>query len=76
MVEFFMSIPTLPLWLGLAAALPADWGPIERYFAITVILAIIAWTDLARVVRGRFLSLRAEEFVDRRPARRQLAGRG
>lgn len=63
LVEFFMSIPTLPLWLGLAAALPADWGPLRRYFAITVILAIIAWTDLARVVRGRFLSLREEEFV-------------
>ncbi len=62
-VEFFMSIPTLPLWLGLAAALPGDWGPIQRYFAITVILAIIAWTDLARVTRGRFLSLRSEEFV-------------
>jgi peptide/nickel transport system permease protein len=62
-VEFFMSLPTLPLWLGLAAALPRDWGPLQRYFAITVILAIIAWTDLARVVRGRFLSLRADEFV-------------
>ncbi|UED86274.1 ABC transporter permease [Streptomyces profundus] len=63
LVEFFMSIPTLPLWLGLAAALPYDWGPIQRYFAITVILAIIGWTDLARVVRGRFLSLRGEDFV-------------
>jgi peptide/nickel transport system permease protein len=62
-VEFFMSIPTLPLWLGLAAALPRDWGPLERYFAITVILAIVGWTDLARVTRGRFLALRREEFV-------------
>lgn len=62
-VEFFMSIPTLPLWLGLAAALPGSWGPLQRYFAITVILAIIAWTDLARVTRGRFLSLREEQFV-------------
>lgn len=62
-IEFFMSIPTLPLWLGLAAALPASWGPLQRYFAITVILAIIAWTDLARVVRGRFMALRHEEFV-------------
>lgn len=62
-VEFFMSIPTLPLWLGLAAALPPWWGPLQRYFAITVILAIIAWTDLARVVRGRFLAMRQEEFV-------------
>jgi peptide/nickel transport system permease protein len=62
-VEFFMSLPTLPLWLGLAAALPRDWSSLQRYFAITVILATIAWTDLARVVRGRFLSLRTEEFV-------------
>ena len=62
-VEFFMSIPTLPLWLGLAAALPKDWGPIQRYFAITVILAIVAWTDLARVMRGRFIALRDEAFV-------------
>ncbi|GLQ56171.1 ABC transporter permease [Devosia nitrariae] len=62
-VEFFMSIPTLPLWLGLAAALPTNWDPLQRYFAITVILAIMAWTDLARVVRGRFISLRNEEFI-------------
>ena len=63
LIEFFMSIPTLPLWLALAAALPTSWGPIERYFAITVILAIVAWTGLARVVRGRFLALRSDEFV-------------
>jgi peptide/nickel transport system permease protein len=62
-VEFFMSIPTLPLWLGLAAAVPPGWGPLKRYFAVTVILSLIAWTDLARVVRGRFLSLREEDFV-------------
>ncbi|REF38000.1 ABC transporter permease [Thermasporomyces composti] len=62
-VEFFMSIPTLPLWLGLAAAVPPGWGPLRRYFAVTVILSLIAWTDLARVVRGRFLSLREEDFV-------------
>lgn len=63
MVEFFMSIPTLPLWLGLAAAVPGDWGPLQRYFAITSILAIFAWTELARVTRGRFMSLREEEFI-------------
>ncbi|TDD67526.1 ABC transporter permease [Jiangella aurantiaca] len=63
LVEFFMSVPSIPLWLGLAAALPPDWGSMQRYFAITTILAVIAWTDLARVVRGRFLSLRNEEFV-------------
>lgn len=63
LVEFFMSIPTLPLWLGLAAALPGGWGPLKRYFAITIILGIVAWTSLARVTRGRFLSLREEAFV-------------
>jgi len=62
-IEFLRSIPTIPLWLGLAAALPASWSPLQVYFAITVILSLIGWTGLARVVRGRFLSLREEDFV-------------
>ncbi|MGH3489047.1 MAG: ABC transporter permease, partial [Actinopolymorphaceae bacterium] len=62
-IEFLIAIPTLPLWLSLSAAVPADWGPLMRYFAITVILSVIGWTGLARVVRGRFLSLREEDFV-------------
>jgi peptide/nickel transport system permease protein len=62
-IEFFMSMPSIPLWMGLSAALPDEWGIERRYFFITVILAIIGWTDMARVVRGRFLSLRTEEFV-------------
>lgn len=62
-IEFIRSLPTIPLWLGLAAALPVEWGPLQVYFAITVILSFIGWTGLARVVRGRFLSLREEDFV-------------
>lgn len=62
-IELLMSIPTIPLWLGLAAAVPPGWGPLKSYFAITTILSVIGWTDLARVVRGRFLSLREEDFV-------------
>ena len=62
-IEFIRSIPAIPLWLGLAAALPPTWSPIKTYFAITVLLSIIAWTGLARVVRGKFLSLREEDFV-------------
>ena len=62
-IEFLRSIPSIPLWLGLAAAMPPDWSPIRTYFAITVILSIVGWTGLARVVRGRFLSLREEDFV-------------
>ncbi len=63
LIEFLRSIPTIPLWLGLGAALPPDWPPLRIYFGITVILSLIGWTGLARVVRGRFLSLREEDFV-------------
>lgn len=62
-VEFIRSMPTIPLWLGLAAAMPKDWTALQTYFAITIILSLIGWTELARVVRGRFLSLRTEDFV-------------
>jgi peptide/nickel transport system permease protein len=62
-IEFLRSIPTIPLWLGLAAAVPKGWPPLRVYFAITVILSFIGWTGLARVVRGRFLSLREDDFV-------------
>ena len=62
-VEVLHSIPTLPLWLALAAALPRGWSVIRIYFAIVVILSLIHWIGLARVVRGRFLSLREEDFV-------------
>lgn len=62
-VELILSLPTIPIWLGLSAALPQDWPPLTRYFAITVILSLVGWTELARVVRGRFLSLRMEDFV-------------
>ncbi len=62
-IEFIRSVPTIPLWMGLAAALPTDWPPLRLYFGITVILSFIGWTELARVVRGRFLSLRTEDFV-------------
>ena len=62
-IEILRSIPTIPLWLGLAAALPNNWTVGQVYFAITIIISLIGWTELARVVRGRFLSLREEEFV-------------
>lgn len=62
-IEFILSLPTTPLWLGLAAAMPNNWPPLRTYFAITLILSLIGWTNLARVIRGRFLSLRTEDFV-------------
>ena len=63
LIEFLLSIPRIPLWLALAAALPADWPIIKVYFGITIVLATIGWTGLARVVRGKLLQLRQEDFV-------------
>jgi peptide/nickel transport system permease protein len=62
-IEILRSIPTIPLWMGLAAALPRHWTILQVYFAITIIISLLAWTELARVVRGRFLTLREEDFV-------------
>ncbi len=62
-MEFVRSVPTIPLWLGLAAALPIDWHPLIIYLLITVILSLIGWTHLARVVRGHFLTIRDQDFV-------------
>jgi peptide/nickel transport system permease protein len=61
--EFVIALPTIPIWMALAAALPKDWPSLWIYFMITVIVSLIGWTDLARVVRGKFLSLRNEDFV-------------
>ena len=63
LMELIRSIPTIPLWMGLAAALPIVWDPIIVYVLITFILALIGWTYLARVVRGQFLALRNEDYI-------------
>jgi peptide/nickel transport system permease protein len=62
-IEMIRTIPSIPLWMALSAALPADWPVVRLYFGITVILSLIGWTWMARVVRGRFLALREEDFV-------------
>ena len=62
-IEIVSSIPALPLWMGLATMVPGDWSVERTYFAIVVVLSILGWTGLARAVRGRFLSLREEDFV-------------
>jgi peptide/nickel transport system permease protein len=62
-IEILRSVPTIPLWMGLAAAIPTSWSPEQVYFAITIIISLIGWTELARVVRGRFLALREEDFI-------------
>jgi peptide/nickel transport system permease protein len=63
LIELLRSVPTIPLWMGLAASLPNSWSVLQVYFAITLIISLIGWTDLARVVRGRFMALRTEDFI-------------
>ena len=63
LIEFLRAMPTIPLWLALAAAVPPTWSQIRLFFAITIIISLIQWTRLAREVRGRFLAMRSEDFV-------------
>ena len=63
LIEFLKAIPSIPLWMALAAAMPPGWSPLMVYAGMTVILSIKSWTSLARVVRGKFLELREEDFV-------------
>ena len=62
-IEVLQSLPSIPLWLALAAIMPVTWSPIAIYFAITVILGLIDWTGLARAVRSKLLALREEDYV-------------
>src|SRR5262245_22986869 len=63
LIEILRSIPVIPLWMGLAAAMPKDWSVTQVYFALTIILSLIGWTELGRVVRGRMMQIRSEDFV-------------
>ena len=62
-IEIVNSVPSLPLWIALGAAMPPDWSPLQSYFAITLVLSLLGWTGLARVVRGKILSLREEDYA-------------
>lgn len=62
-IEIINSFPQLPLWLALAAIMPADWSLLVMYLGITVVLSLLGWTGLARVVRGKILSLREEDYA-------------
>jgi len=63
MIEILRSLPELPLWLALSAALPPNWSPILVFFGITIILGLLDWPGLARAVRSKLLALREEDFV-------------
>ncbi|SPH19818.1 Dipeptide transport system permease protein DppC [Ascidiaceihabitans donghaensis] len=63
LIEILRSLPELPIWLALSAAVPSNWGPVSVFFIISIILGILDWPGLARAVRSKFLSLREEEYV-------------
>ena len=63
MIEILRSLPELPLWMALSAALPVTWGPALIYFGLTIILGLLDWPGLARAVRSKLLSLREEEYA-------------
>jgi peptide/nickel transport system permease protein len=62
-IEIVNAFPQIPLWLAFGAVLPADWPPLATYFAITLVLSLLGWTGLARVVRGKILALREEDYA-------------
>jgi peptide/nickel transport system permease protein len=63
LIEVLQSLPSIPLWLAIAAIVPVNWSPLAVYFFITIILGLIDWTGLARAVRSKLLSLREEDYV-------------
>jgi peptide/nickel transport system permease protein len=63
LIEIVNSFPQLPLWLAIGAVLPPGWSPLAVYFGITVVLSLLNWTGLARMVRGKILSLREEDYA-------------
>ncbi len=62
-IEIVNAFPQIPLWLAFGAVLPAEWSPLSTYFAITLVLSLLGWTGLARVVRGKILALREEDYA-------------
>lgn len=63
LIEIVNAFPQIPLWLAFGWVLPAEWPPLATYFAITIVLSLLGWTALARVVRGKILSLREEDYA-------------
>ncbi|CCQ74915.1 ABC transporter permease [Magnetospira sp. QH-2] len=63
MIEILRSLPELPLWMALSAAVPINWNPVWVYFCITLILGLLDWPGLARAVRSKLLSLKEEDYV-------------
>ncbi|NDF96381.1 MAG: ABC transporter permease, partial [Proteobacteria bacterium] len=69
-IEIIRSVPTLPLWAAIAAALPRTTTIVQRYFLITLVLSLVGWTGLARELRGKVMAYRSLDYI----AAARLAG--
>jgi peptide/nickel transport system permease protein len=61
--EVVRVVPIIPLYMGLAAAMPKEWSTTQIYFAMTLILGLFGWPTLARRIRSQLLSIRNEDYV-------------
>ncbi len=61
--EVIRVVPIIPLYMGLAAAMPKEWSTTQVYFAMTLILGLFGWPTLARRIRSQLLSIRSEDYV-------------
>lgn len=62
-IEIIRSMPTLPLWAAIAAALPRTTTVTQRYILITVVISLVNWTGLARELRGKVLAYRTLDYI-------------
>lgn len=57
------TIPTIPLFMALAAFIPDTWSSETRFLFISIILGFVGWPTLARRVRTHLLTERNQEYV-------------
>ena len=62
-IEIIISIPSLPLLMGLSAAIPREWSLVQTYFVFSLLLSLVSCTVIIRIVRGKFISTRSADFV-------------
>lgn len=65
LTDTFLSIPLLPLLLVLTGIVAATSSKASLNFvSIVLIIGLLSWMNVARLVRGSFLSLREKEFCE------------
>jgi peptide/nickel transport system permease protein len=61
--ELFVALPWLYLLLALRAFLPLSVSPVQAFFLIVLVVAVVGWARPARLVRGVVLSVKERDFV-------------